>query len=30
MNRDDFQDLVDEAWERIPQRFRDHTSQGDG
>ena len=24
MNRDDFQDLVDEAWERIPQRFRDH------
>lgn len=26
MNREDFQDLVDEAWERIPQRFRDHFS----
>ena len=23
MNRDRFQDLVDEAWERIPERFRE-------
>jgi predicted Zn-dependent protease with MMP-like domain len=26
MNRDRFQDLVDEAWERIPERFREHFS----
>jgi predicted Zn-dependent protease with MMP-like domain len=26
MNRDRFQDLVDEAWERIPERFRERFS----
>ncbi len=26
MSHDEFQDLVDDAWERIPRRFRDHFS----
>jgi predicted Zn-dependent protease with MMP-like domain len=26
MNRERFQDLVDEAWERIPEGFREHFS----